>query len=81
MLRVVWTCIIGLVAGLVAKLLVPGKDPGGWILTLALGLMGSFAGTWVGRAFGHDQGTAFLLSVAGAAILLGAHHLIMRTRL
>lgn len=81
MLHLLWTCLIGLLAGLVAKLLMPGKDPGGWILTMLLGIAGSFLGTWIGRAVGHygeGQGAGFLMSVLGAVILLGAYHLIKR---
>jgi len=83
MLHLLWTCLIGLAAGLVAKLLMPGKDPGGWIITMVLGIAGSFVGTWIGRALGHDQegqGAGFLLSVLGAVILLGAYHFLKRAR-
>ena len=45
MLHLIWTCIIGLIAGAVAKLVMPGKDPGGWIITMVLGIAGSFLGT------------------------------------
>jgi uncharacterized membrane protein YeaQ/YmgE (transglycosylase-associated protein family) len=81
MLHLIWTCIIGLIAGAAAKLLMPGKDPGGWIVTMVLGIAGSFLGTWIGRAVGHyqeGQGAGFLMSVVGAVILLGAYHLYKR---
>jgi uncharacterized membrane protein YeaQ/YmgE (transglycosylase-associated protein family) len=81
MLHLIWTCLIGLVAGGVAKLLMPGKDPGGWIITLVLGLAGSFLGTWIGRTLGHyqeGQGAGFLMSVVGAVILLVIYHLVKR---
>ena len=81
MLHLIWTCIIGLVAGAVAKLLMPGKDPGGWIITMVLGIAGSFLGTWIGRAMGFYQEGAsagFIVSVVGALILLGAYHLYKR---
>lgn len=83
MLHLLWTCLIGLVVGLVAKLLMPGKDPGGWIITMVLGLAGSFVGTWIGRGLGRyqeGQGAGFLMSVVGAVILLGAYHLLKRAR-
>ncbi|WP_243303509.1 GlsB/YeaQ/YmgE family stress response membrane protein [Geothrix oryzisoli] len=81
MLHLIWTCIIGLVAGAVAKLVMPGKDPGGWIITMVLGIAGSFLGTWIGRAVGHyqaGQGAGFLMSVVGAVILLGIYHIYKR---
>ena len=83
MLHLLWTCLIGLAAGLVAKLLMPGKDPGGWIITIVLGIAGSFVGTWIGRALGHyqaGQGAGFLMSVVGAVILLAAYHFLKRAR-
>lgn len=81
MLHLLWTCIIGLIAGAVAKLLMPGKDPGGWIVTMILGIAGSFLGTWIGRAVGlYQEGASagFIMSVVGALILLGAYHLYKR---
>ena len=81
MLHLIWTCIIGLIAGAVAKLLMPGKDPGGWIVTMVLGIAGSFLGTWIGRALGfykEGHSAGFIVSVVGAIILLGAYHLYKR---
>ena len=83
MLHLLWTCLIGLAAGLVAKLLMPGKDPGGWIITMVLGIAGSFVGTWIGRVLGlyqEGQGAGFLMSVVGAVILLAAYHFLKRAR-
>ncbi|HXC16611.1 MAG TPA: GlsB/YeaQ/YmgE family stress response membrane protein [Holophagaceae bacterium] len=79
MLHVIWICVIGLVAGAIAKLLVPGKDPGGWIITAALGIAGSFVGTWAGRLFHfYDKGQSagFIMSILGAMVLLGLYHLV-----
>ena len=81
MLHLIWTCIIGLIAGAVAKLVMPGKDPGGWIITMVLGIAGSFLGTWLGRALGfykEGHSAGFFMSVVGAVILLGIYHLYMR---
>ena len=81
MLHLIWTGLIGLIAGAVAKFILPGKDPGGWIITMALGIAGSFLGTWLGRAVGFYQEGAsagFIMSVVGALILLGAYHLYKR---
>jgi uncharacterized membrane protein YeaQ/YmgE (transglycosylase-associated protein family) len=78
-----WTLIIGLVVGALAKLLMPGKDPGGWLVTMLLGIAGSFVGTYLGRAIGHygeDQGAGFIASTIGAVILLALYRLFTRRR-
>lgn len=78
-----WTLIIGLVVGALAKLLMPGKDPGGWLVTMLLGIAGSFVGTYLGRAIGHygaDQGAGFIASTIGAIILLVLYRLFTRGR-
>jgi uncharacterized membrane protein YeaQ/YmgE (transglycosylase-associated protein family) len=72
-MQVIWTLIIGLVIGAVAKFLMPGKDPGGIIITMLLGVAGSFVATYLGRALGlyADGSTAgFIMSVIGAMVLL-----------
>ena len=69
----IWTLIIGLIVGAVAKLLMPGKDPGGIIITMLLGIAGSFVGTFIGRALGlyrNEASAGFIVSVIGAIILL-----------
>ena len=70
--------IFGLVAGIVAKLLMPGKDPGGIIVTILLGIagavIGGFAGKWLG--IGGGWFVNFALAVAGAMLLLGLYRLI-----
>ena len=76
-----WTIIIGLIVGAVAKLLMPGKDPGGFIITMLLGIAGSLVGTWLGRAVGWYRGgesAGFIMSVIGAIILLAIYHLVRR---
>lgn len=67
--------IFGLVAGIVARLILPGKQPGGWIATLILGVVGAFLGGFIGSLVFHaDFGTwslaNFILSVVGAIIVL-----------
>jgi len=67
------TFIIGLVVGIIAKFLMPGKDPGGFIITAVLGILGSFLATWLGRALGWYQEGAtagWIASIIGAIILL-----------
>ena len=72
-MHLLWTLIIGLIIGAVAKLLMPGKDPGGLIITILLGIAGSFIATFLGRAMGLYQegsGAGFIASVLGAMLLL-----------
>ena len=68
-----WVVIIGLVIGAVAKLVMPGKDPGGIIVTALLGIAGSVIATIVGQAvgwYGAGQSAGFIMSVLGAILLL-----------
>ena len=70
---IIMTFIIGLVVGIIAKFLMPGKDPGGFIITAILGIVGSFIATWLGRALGWYQEGAtagWIASIIGAIILL-----------
>lgn len=72
-MHLLWTLLIGLIIGAVAKLLMPGKDPGGIIVTMLLGIAGSFLATWVGRKIGwYQEGSSagFIMSVIGAMVLL-----------
>jgi uncharacterized membrane protein YeaQ/YmgE (transglycosylase-associated protein family) len=74
-----WVGIIGLIVGALAKLIMPGKDPGGIIITILLGIAGSFVGTFIGRALGlyaADQGAGFIMSLLGAIVLLLIYRLI-----
>ena len=69
----VLTLLIGLLVGAVAKFLMPGRDPGGFIITILLGIAGSFVATFLGRTFGlYAAGAAagFIMSVVGAVVLL-----------
>ncbi len=80
-MHLIWTLIIGLVIGAVAKFLMPGKDPGGIIVTMLIGIAGSFIATYAGRALGwyqEGQCAGFIMSVLGAIVLLGIYHLIRR---
>ncbi|MCC6858126.1 MAG: GlsB/YeaQ/YmgE family stress response membrane protein [Bryobacterales bacterium] len=81
MLHFLWMCLIGLVAGAIAKLLMPGKDPGGIIVTMLLGIAGSLLAGFLGRAVGWYQageGAGLILSVAGAILLLIVYRLFRR---
>ena len=66
----------GLLVGAVAKLLVPGKDPGGIVMTCGLGIAGSFLGGWIGRDLG--VGVGFAISVAGAMLILIGYRVLRR---
>lgn len=75
------TIIIGLLVGAVAKLLMPGRDPGGWVVTILLGLAGSFVAHFLGRGLGwYREGDAagFIASVVGAIILLVLYRLMVK---
>ena len=72
-MSIILTLIIGLVAGAVAKLLMPGRDPGGFIITMLLGVAGAFLATWLGQAigwYGPDEGARFIGAFIGAVVLL-----------
>lgn len=76
-----WVALIGLLVGAVAKLIMPGKDPGGFIVTMLMGIAGSFVATWIGQAIGwyrEGQSAGFVMSVVGALLLLGIYHVMRR---
>lgn len=77
----IWEGLIGLLAGALAKLIMPGKDPGGLIITMLLGIAGSFVATYLGQWIGwyHEGDKAgFLMSVVGAVLLLAIYHVLRR---
>jgi len=77
--HLLWTLIIGLVIGAVAKLLTPGHDPGGCIITMLIGIAGSFVAYYLGRAlhwYEPGQPVGFIASVIGAMLLLLVYRLI-----
>jgi uncharacterized membrane protein YeaQ/YmgE (transglycosylase-associated protein family) len=79
-MEILWTLILGLIVGGVAKLLMPGKDPGGCIITLLLGIAGSFVGAYLGQAIGiYEVGepAGFIGAVIGAMILLLIYRLTL----
>jgi len=80
-MHLLWTLLIGLVIGAVAKFIMPGKDPGGIIVTMLIGIAGSFVATYIGQVLGWyqpGQSAGFIMSVLGAVLLLGIYHLIRR---
>lgn len=75
--------VFGLVVGIVAKLLMPGHDPGGIILTIVIGVVGALLGGWIGRALGlYREGDAvgFVMAVIGAIILLVIYRFLAPNR-
>lgn len=83
MSALLWTILIGAVIGAVAKLLMPGRDPGGCIITILLGIAGSFVASYLGQAMGWyapGQPAGFIFSVIGAMILLLLYRVIFGRR-
>jgi len=71
--------LFGLLAGVVAKLLMPGRDPGGWIITILLGIVGAAVGGFIGRTAGfYNEGepAGFIMAVIGSVILLALYRMI-----
>lgn len=80
---IIWTILIGFVVGLLAKMLTPGRDPSGFIITVLIGIAGSLVATYGGRALGlYEAGEAagFIASLFGAIILLVIYGLVTRNR-
>jgi uncharacterized membrane protein YeaQ/YmgE (transglycosylase-associated protein family) len=79
----IYTVLIGLAAGAIAKLVMPGKDPGGWIVTTLLGIAGAIVAKYLGQLVGlyaEGETAGFIGAVVGAVILLGAYRLITKSR-
>jgi uncharacterized membrane protein YeaQ/YmgE (transglycosylase-associated protein family) len=71
--------VFGLVVAIVAKLIMPGRDPGGIIITIVLGVVGALMGGWLGRVMGlyrEGEPVGFLMAVVGAVILLALYRLL-----
>jgi uncharacterized membrane protein YeaQ/YmgE (transglycosylase-associated protein family) len=75
-MHIIGTLLIGLIVGVIAKLLMPGKDPGGWVISIVLGLAGAFLAGFLGRSLGwyaDGEAAGFIFSVVGAMILLALY--------
>lgn len=83
-MHILWMLIVGLIVGALAKLFMPGRDPGGIIVTALLGIAGSFVAGFIGRAAGWYHNTAsgpgIIASILGAMLILLAYRLVMRRR-
>ncbi|MGZ4963453.1 MAG: GlsB/YeaQ/YmgE family stress response membrane protein [Limisphaerales bacterium] len=78
-MHVLGMIIIGLIVGIIAKLLMPGRDPGGFIITTLLGIAGSVVAYYIGRAVGwyrEGDSAGFIASVIGAIILLALYRML-----
>jgi uncharacterized membrane protein YeaQ/YmgE (transglycosylase-associated protein family) len=78
-----WTIIIGFVAGVIAKFLMPGRDPGGFIITTLLGILGALVATWLGQAIGWyraGEGAGLIGAVVGAIVVLAIYRMVAGRR-
>jgi uncharacterized membrane protein YeaQ/YmgE (transglycosylase-associated protein family) len=75
--------LFGLVVGIIAKLLMPGRDPGGFIITILLGIAGALLGGFIGRAmgfYGENDAAGWIVSILGAILLLAIYRMMVRRR-
>ena len=80
-MNILWTIVIGFAVGALAKLLMPGRDPGGIIITILLGIAGAFVATYIGQHLGwyrEGQPAGFIGAILGAILLLILYRLIRR---
>jgi uncharacterized membrane protein YeaQ/YmgE (transglycosylase-associated protein family) len=76
---IIWTIVIGFIVGLVAKMLMPGRDPGGFIVTVLIGIAGSLLATYGGQALGlyhAGEAAGFIGSLIGAIVLLAIYRMV-----
>ena len=76
--------VFGLIVGALARFLVPGKEPGGWVVSMIIGVAGSFLGGFLGRAvnlYREGEPAGFVMSLLGAILLTVGYHLVVRRRL
>jgi uncharacterized membrane protein YeaQ/YmgE (transglycosylase-associated protein family) len=80
-MHIIWTILVGLVVGIIAKFIYPGRENMGWILTIILGIAGAFVATYLGKLVGiyqPGQAAGFIGAIVGALILLFIYHLIKK---
>src|SRR5271165_449605 len=83
MLGFFWALIVGFIVGAIAKFIMPGRDPGGFLVTILLGIAGSEVATFLGRALGWYRGgqsARFIGSIVGAVIVLAVYRYFIRNR-
>ena len=79
----IWTIIVGLVVGALAKFIMPGKDPGGIIVTILLGIAGAVVARFAGQALGlyaQGEGAGIIASLLGAIVLLAIYRMFKKGR-
>jgi uncharacterized membrane protein YeaQ/YmgE (transglycosylase-associated protein family) len=82
-MSILWAIIVGFIVGVIAKFLMPGRDPGGFFVTAVLGIVGALLATFLGQALGMyaaGQAAGFIASVIGAMIVLALYHMIRGRR-
>jgi uncharacterized membrane protein YeaQ/YmgE (transglycosylase-associated protein family) len=82
-MSIIWTILIGFIVGIVAKFLMPGRDPAGFFITALIGIAGSIVATYLGRFMGFYQvgeSAGFVAAVVGAIILLFLYRMVTRKR-
>jgi uncharacterized membrane protein YeaQ/YmgE (transglycosylase-associated protein family) len=81
-MAIIWAMIVGLVVGALAKLVMPGRDPGGVLITMLLGLAGSVVAYFIGRALGwytaYGTGPGIIASILGAMLVLFIYRMARR---
>jgi uncharacterized membrane protein YeaQ/YmgE (transglycosylase-associated protein family) len=79
----IWMLIVGLIVGAIAKFIMPGKDPGGIVITMLLGIAGALLAGFLGRGLGwyrEGEPVGLIASVVGAVILLGLYRMTLARR-
>ena len=82
-MSIIWMLVVGLVVGAIAKLMMPGKDPGGCIITVLLGIAGALLAGWIGHMVGwysENEGAGFIAAIVGAFLLLLIYRVIAGRR-
>ena len=82
-MSIIWAIVIGFIVGLVAKLIMPGRDPGGFIVTALLGIVGAVVATFLGQAmgfYGPGEQAGFIASVIGAIVVLFIYGMVVGRR-
>ena len=82
-MEIIGTLIVGFIAGVIAKLLMPGKDPGGCIITILLGIVGAFVATYLGKLLGiYEPGdtAGFIGATIGAMLILFLYRIIVKKK-
>jgi len=83
-MQIILFLVFGLVVGALARVIVPGKEPGGWIISMVLGIVGSFVGGFLGRAlniYHEGEPAGFVMSLLGAILLVAGYHFVARRAL